>query len=230
VDRVILVTEAKRREFLSRFPFMADKAVVIPEAVSLQRFQSQIKPFAGDIGILCHLTPRKRVYEVILAFAELQARQPGFRLHIGGGEHEFHGDYAAAMRQLVKRLNLDEQVIFYGNITDPENWYRNVDVILSNSYSEGLQVSPMEAIASGCYCLCHLWDGAEEFYPEENLFIHESELIEKLLAYSRLSQKEKETHIRRLQEIIRSKFDLDHTKLRLRAVVEEAAEQETVGG
>ncbi|MCI0519976.1 MAG: glycosyltransferase family 4 protein [Chloroflexi bacterium] len=223
VDRVILVAEAKRREFLSRFPYMADRVIVIPEAVSLQRFQSQIKPFNGDLGILCHLTPRKRVYEVILAFGELLARQPGFHLHIGGGAHELHGDYAAALRQLVDKLGLRDRVTFYGNVPEPENWYRKIDIILSNSYSEGLQVSPMEAIASGCYCLCHRWDGAEEFYPEETLFLQESELVNKLLAYSRQSQEEKEAKIRQLQAILRGRFNLDETKAAVRRVVEEAA-------
>jgi glycosyltransferase involved in cell wall biosynthesis len=74
VDRVILVSRAKEREFAERFPDHAGKVVVIPEAISLQRFQPHSKPFGGDMGILCHLSPRKRVYELILAFSEISRR------------------------------------------------------------------------------------------------------------------------------------------------------------
>jgi glycosyltransferase involved in cell wall biosynthesis len=225
VDRVILVTEAKRQEFCRRFPTQAQKSIVIPEAVSLERFQSNIKSFNGDIGILCHLTPRKRVYELILAFAELLKRQAGFHLHIGGGEHERFRDYHEALHQLVRRLNLQEHVTFYGNVSDPEKWYRYIDVMVSNSYSEGLQVSPLEAIASGCYCLCHTWDGADEFYPAENLFIGEGELVEKLMVYSRNSPGEKEASIRSLQQILKSSFDIDKTKLEIRKLIEATVRQ-----
>jgi glycosyltransferase involved in cell wall biosynthesis len=85
VDKIILVSQAKEREFLRRFPSQVGKTCVIPESIALERFQPQLKPYRGDIGILCHLTPRKRVYELILAFNELLRQNDNFRLHIGGG-------------------------------------------------------------------------------------------------------------------------------------------------
>jgi glycosyltransferase involved in cell wall biosynthesis len=223
VDGVILVTQAKQREFIRRFPAQAAKTVVIPEAVSLERFQSRIKPYAKDIGILCHLTPRKRVYELVLAFAELLQSDPGYRLHIGGDEHELYGDYYEALTQVVEKLGIQHAVQFYGMVKDPENWYRKIDVIISNSYSEGLQVSPMEAIASGCYCLCHDWDGADEFYPAENRYLLDSELVEKIRAYDVLTQAEKEARIGSLQVQIRKHFNVDQTKVQIRQVLEAAA-------
>ncbi len=223
VDKVILVTKAKQREFSRQFPDHATKTIVIPEAVSLDRFTSKIKPYNGDIGILCHLTPRKRVYELILAFADLLDRDPGYNLHIGGDEHELYGDYYEAITGLVRGLGLQENVRFYGQISDPENWYRNVDILISNSYSEGLQVSPMEAIASGCYCLCHRWDGADEFYPEENLYLRDREMIDKIIAYGKLSQVEKAEKIIALQAIIKSRFNVDQTKVEIRNLLKETA-------
>jgi hypothetical protein len=34
----------------------------------------------------------------------------------------------------------------------------------------------MEAVASGCYCLSHDWDGADELLPAENLYLTDSQL------------------------------------------------------
>lgn len=223
VDRVIVVSQAKRREFATRFPAHAAKAIVIPEAVSLSRFRSQIKPFAGDIGILCHLTPRKRVYELILAFADLIRLDDRFHLHIGGGRHERFGDYYVALRDLVRGLGLEKYVTFYGHVAQPEEWYRRIDIFVSNSYSEGLQVSPLEAIASGCYCLSHRWAGAEEMLPAENLFYTNQELIARILHYANRPQRQREEEIAALQAVIRERFDVARTTAQIRQVIDEVA-------
>lgn len=220
VDKVILVSEAKKREFTERLPDQAKKIVVIPEAISLKRFQLKLKPFEGNIGTLCHLTPRKRVYELILAFYELTQRRPGFYLHIGGGEHPRFRDYYRSLRSLVRALNLEDRVIFYGSVSDPAAWYSKIDLFVSNSYSEGLQLSPMEAIASGCYCLSHYWEGADELLPAENLFYSEREFIQQVEAYCDLPEEEKQKKICTLQERVTSHFNVDKTKLRIREVVE----------
>jgi len=221
VDRVILVSQAKKREFIRRFPEQAGKIVVIPEAVSLNKFQPGTRSFNGNIGILCHLTPRKRVYELVLAFYELSRLRDGFTLHIGGGRHPRFGDYYEALHHLVSELNLDGKVIFYGHVSDPLDWYSKIDIFISNSYSEGLQVSPMEAIASGCYSLSHAWDGAEEFFPKENLYFTERDLIERILSYADLSTSQKQARLEELQAIVHEQYDIDKTKVQIRQVVEE---------
>jgi len=221
VDKVILVSQAKKKEFIQRFPEHVQKIIVIPEAVSLSRFHSRIKPFNGNIGILCHLTPRKRVYELILAFYELVQLNPNFTLHIGGGRHSRFGDYYEALHRLVSELGLTGKVIFYGNVESPEEWYTKIDIFISNSYSEGLQLSPMEAIASGCYCLSHCWDGAAEIFPPECLYLTERELIERLNHYSNTSDTVKQAAIEKLQSIVRERFDMDQIKVRVRQVIEE---------
>jgi glycosyltransferase involved in cell wall biosynthesis len=222
VDSVILVSEAKRERFAERYPQHAHKVVVIPEAVSLTRFRPEPRPFQGDIGILCHLKPRKRVYDLILTFAELSRRRPGLHLHIGGDERPGYRDYHEAMHSLVRRLGLQEQVTFYGQVTDPVSWYRKIDIFISNSYSEGLQVSPMEAIASGCYCFSHHWEGADELLPAGNLFFTGTELQEKILEYCDAPAVEREAKKQTLYAMVRERFDVDRTKVQIRQLVERA--------
>ena len=223
VDRVILVSQAKFREFSALYPDHAHKAIVIPEAVSLERFQLTTKCFSGDIGILCHLKPRKRVYELILMFYELVQERPSFRLHIAGGQAPGYGDYYDALQQLVDRLGLRDKVKFYGHLTKPEEWYPLVDVYVSNGFSEGLQVSPMEAMASGCYCLSHQWDGADELMPVENLFYTNTQLKDLLIRYADLPEPEKQATRSRLRAMIGERFNVDVTKQQIRRVIEETA-------
>ena len=223
VDKVILVSQAKQREFTARVPEQASKTVVIPEAVSFKKFQTKSRKFNGDIGVLCHLTPRKRVYELILAFYEMVRMKPDLHLHIGGGAHVLFGDYYTALHALVSSLNLKDKVTFYGNVADPQKWFHGIDIFISNSYSEGLQVSPIEAIASGCYCLSHRWDGADELLPADNLYYSDHELVDQILCYCEIPASERQKRIADLQTLVRERFDVDQTKAQIRKVIEDVA-------
>ena len=78
----------------------------------------------------------------------------------------------------------------------------------------------MEAMASGCYCLSHHWAGADELLPEDNLYYSSQELIDKIFKYNELTENEKITQKARMRSIIADKFDIDHTKMQIRTVIE----------
>ena len=221
VDRIILVSRAKEKEFLSRFPSEVNKTRVIPEAISLQKFKPSQKQYSGDIGILCDLIPRKRIYDLLLAFYELNKISNNFRLHIAGGPNPAHMDYFHSIEDIVQRLKLENKVTFYGGITNPWDWYSNIDIFISNSYSEGLQVAPMEAMASGCYVLSHYWDGADELLPFDQLYFSSQELISKILDYSSLSDSVKSNKKALMQSIVKDNFDVEQIQVKINDVITE---------
>ena len=51
VDRVVLVSHAKQREFVAKFPNQSSKVVVLPPSIPLGKFSPGPKPFTGDIGV-----------------------------------------------------------------------------------------------------------------------------------------------------------------------------------
>jgi glycosyltransferase involved in cell wall biosynthesis len=220
VDKIILVSQAKQRELIARFPELSGKTVVISPSTSLEKFVPQPKVYNGDIGILCYLTPRKRVYDLILTFYELTKRSDDFHLHIAGGMDPANEDYYGALLNIVNELNLQTRVTFYGNVTDPWNWYRNIDIFISNSYSEGLQVAPMEAMSCGCYTLAHHWAGAEELLPAENLFYTNEEMIEKISHYKNLSTGERQTQVEKMRQLACANFDIEETKKQIMEVID----------
>jgi glycosyltransferase involved in cell wall biosynthesis len=221
VDKVILVSEAKRDEFIQRFPAYKEKAVTIIGAISLENFSFQPKPYRGDIGILCHLSPRKRVYELILDFYEITKKNKNFHLHIGGANPPEFCDYFVSMQELVTQLKLENHVTFYGPVTNTQDWLHNIDIFISNSYSEGLQVALMEAMASGCYCLSHSWAGANEQLPSENLFFSGNELQKKILEFVELSEGEKTMLRTQMREIVEKRNNINHAKIKIRELVEQ---------
>lgn len=221
VDKIILVSQTKEQEFIKKFPAHAAKTVVSSPSTSLDKFQPVSKPFKGDIGILCHLTPRKRVYDLILTFYELLQQKDDFYLHIAGGTHSAHKDYYDSLLAIVEDLNLQDKVTFYGNITAPWTWYGNIDIFISNSYSEGLQVAPMEAMACGRYCLSHRWRGAEELLPQENLFYTSRQLQTKILHYANLPEAEKQNQATLMRTIATTNFDIKKTSAQIIQIIED---------
>lgn len=221
VDRIIVVSQAKEREFALKFPQHAAKLVTSRPSIALQQFTLKPKRFNGDIGLLCHLLPRKRVYDLILVFYELSQQLDGLHLHIGGGHDLTNQDYHDALHYLVRELHLEDKVTFYGQVNEPWHWYDQIDIFISNSYSEGLQVAPMEAMASGCYCLSHRWDGAEELLPQENLFFTNRELETKILQYCALPAMEKQKQRAQMRDHACAEFDIEVTKQQIRTVIDE---------
>ena len=223
VDQIILVSEAKREEFTSRFPGFDQKIRVIPEGVNPQKFPYEPRAFNKNLGILGHLTPRKRVYELILAFAELGLDKRGYQLHVGGGAHPRFLDYYDAVISLPSRLDIKKNVIFYGNVQNASEFYKKIDIFISNSYSEGLQVSPMEAISSGAYCFSHFWPGAQELLPDENLYYTDSELGEKIFEFESLSESEKHQKQKKLRDEVLTKCNINLVSELVRKSIEEVA-------
>lgn len=223
VDRILLVSKAKQARFNERFPAHAAKTVVSSPSTPLDKYVLQRRDFAGNLGILCHLTPRKRVYELILAFSELLAQEPRLHLHIAGGAHPAYGDYAEALHFLVKQLQLEQKVTFYGNVTAAWEWYPQIDIFISNSFSEGLQVAPMEAMACGCYTLSHHWDGADELLPSGQLYWTDRQLQTKVLEFCALSEPARRAQAQAMRQWACDHFDIRQTIADVRRVIEEAA-------
>jgi glycosyltransferase involved in cell wall biosynthesis len=152
----------------------------------------------------------------------LQVRDD-LHLHIGGGAEQIFEDYQYALHSIVSDLGIEEKITFYGNVDDTSSWYHLIDIFISNSYSEGLQVAPMEAMSSGCYCLAHHWSGADELLPQEYLYYTGTELREKILNYCEMSDAEKLEQKRRMRLLAQENFDINQTIKQIVSAIDEVA-------
>ncbi len=220
VDRAIFVSGAMRSRFLNQIPISEGRSAVIHNGVDLRRFELTQRTFAWRIGMLGNLIPRKRIYSVICALSDLPKSIP-WQLSLGGEPTKTSLDYWHALHSLVDRLEVADQVRFLGRIEDPSTWFRGIDVLISASFSEGQQVSLLEGMASGCYCLSHCWDGVEEVLPPENIFA--TDLQEKLLAYAEWPVDKKREGQEQMRAIAESKFDEQRMVGEILELVEQVA-------
>jgi glycosyltransferase involved in cell wall biosynthesis len=165
------------------------------------------------------------VYELILAFSELIKQEPGLHLHIVGGAGAAFRDYEEALHFAVEQLNIKDNVTFYGSMKDPWSWYPKIDIFVSNSYSEGLQVAPMEAMATGCYVLSHHWRGADELVPADHLYLTDNQLQAKILEYCALPEQEKQVLSQAMRQRACEKFNIRDKLPQVRSVITDALEQ-----
>jgi glycosyltransferase involved in cell wall biosynthesis len=223
VDQIILVSRTMQSRFNKLFPSQSYKTAVVHNGVRLEKFKpSGLGDFRFVFGMLCNITPIKRIYDVVLMLHNLREKGYRFQLCIGG-EPRCGDDlrYLAAIRSLVEKLDMDEFIIFDGYIGDTPTWLQKIDIFISNSYWEGQQVALLEAMASGCYCLSHNWDGVEEILPEENIFIAEPDFLIKMVDYINISTAEKVACSKTMREIAETKFDISRTKEQIRKIIEE---------
>ena len=78
-------------------------------------------------------------------------------------------------------------------------------------------------MASGCYCLSHLWDGASEALPPENLYITESELQQRIKAYCAAPSSQKDAECAKMRSIAGQCFNIDVQKMKVKQIIEETA-------
>lgn len=223
VDRIILVSHAMARKFAALYPAHAHKLTVVYNGIELDRFAPPAaRDFRFNIGMLCSIHPRKRIYEIVMLIHELKSRGYTPHLHIAGGR--LHGgdldEYYIALHQLVHKLNLTDDVTFYDHVSDTHRWLQMIDIFISNSYWEGQQVALLEAVAAGCFALSHHWDGAEEVLPAANLYLTEGELLAKLIAYSEQPARDRRMQQQQMRALAARLFDIEQTKEGIRNVIE----------
>jgi len=208
VDVAIVPSRHIQQRLLSAANTAPPTIRVVPYGVDLECYRPAPRHFSYRLGMLCRVVPIKRVYEAILTLAELRRQGHPFSLEVVGtmGDGE-EARYAWAVTSLVEQLELQDAVTFHGFVRNIADWFKSIDIFLSNSYWEGQQVSLLEAMASGCYCLSHSWRGSDEVLPPEQIYTTDSDLQLKLLAFAALPEDDKVRAQRNMRLCAETLFD-----------------------
>lgn len=100
------------------------------------------------IGHVGRFEPQKNHEFLIKLFNEYQKKDSNaVLLLIGTGSLEEH------IKELVKRLNIQDKVIFTGSIPNVNEMYQAMDMFILPSFHEGLPVVGIEAQAAGLKCI-----------------------------------------------------------------------------
>jgi glycosyltransferase involved in cell wall biosynthesis len=154
--RLVAVSERVRQEILALGIGSADRFVVVPVGLDLQRFadcdphrglvrtELGIASAAPLVGIVARLVPIKRHDVFLEAAAKVAHRVPTCRFLVIGD-----GECRKALEARVRALHVQDRVIFLGWRRDLDRVYADLDVAVLTSDNEGSPVSLIEAMASG---------------------------------------------------------------------------------
>ena len=164
--RLIAISESVRQEMLA---CGADsrKTVTVYNAIDLARFsRGGTKEFDAErpvIGNVARIDSAVKGQDVLIrATAALRDRYPGLRCLLAGAADEAHREDERALRKLAEDLDMEENVIFLGNVGNIPEFLEKIDIFVLPSRSEGFGISLVEAMAMGVPCVASSLDGPAE--------------------------------------------------------------------
>lgn len=107
------------------------------------------------------LNPDKGHKDILYAFAKLKEEGYNFHYHVVGT-----GRSEQKLKDLAKKLNLDDRITWYGFQKNVRSILRKADVFILASYSEGLPNSLLEAMAEGLIPIAREVGGVKEVWPD----------------------------------------------------------------
>ncbi|UCH88421.1 MAG: glycosyltransferase family 4 protein [Thermoplasmata archaeon] len=209
LDMLVLVGKGMRRWVHERIDIDESRTTVIYNAINTDKFKPilQSREMTYRLGILGDIIPRKRVYELVLAFKELLEIMPDYNLVLSvAGKME--GEYPEFVKNLIKRLDIEGKVILEGRVDDIVKWYNSIDIIVSHSMHEGAHLAVHEGKACGCYPVSHWWDGVEEFLREGQIYFTNAEFCEIVNNFYNMSEAKRETLRKQGREEVVSTYGL----------------------
>lgn len=122
-----------------------------PTILELADMKPSINPKKHNILWLARISPEKGVEEALLIFKEVLKRVPDATLDLVGTAA--NDEYQQSIEQLVRSLEIENQVNMPGWADDQEPYYRNADVFLLTSSDEGFALTLAESRYYGVPCV-----------------------------------------------------------------------------
>jgi len=122
-----------------------DEVVFLTNFVVSNKVAPQTKLYGEQnkrVLCLANLRPQKDHVTLIEAFKQVNKQFPDWTLHCVG--KDFNDNYSEQIKSLVKNLELDQKVFFYGSCEDTEQIIDQVDIGVLSSKSEGLPLALLE--------------------------------------------------------------------------------------
>ena len=100
------------------------------------------------VGTISRLDPIKNHSMMIKAYSEVKQKLPDVKLIIIGD-----GDKMSDLKQLVKDLDIEQDVVFTGFIDNPQRFITLFEIFLLSSFSEGTSMTLLEAMSLAKPCV-----------------------------------------------------------------------------
>lgn len=168
-DKIVACSDGCRASFVSCLPELADKCVSVRNCndyVKIRKLAETSIEYDGDcfnIVTVARLSKEKGFERAVKAVKFCKDKGCNVRYHIvGGGPEEEY------LKHLVKELDLENVVSFYGNQDNPYQYIKNADLFLLTSYHEAAPMVFDEAACLGVPVLATKTTSTDEMIIDNN--------------------------------------------------------------
>ncbi len=125
------------------------KYYIVRPGIDVEKFKQEFlnRDYSNHkftLGFLGRIVKEKGIYILIDSYKKLLEKFPDVHLIIGGTGKEYY-----KLQKLINKLGISDKVELKGEITDPKEFYKRLDLFILPSESEGLPLTILEALASG---------------------------------------------------------------------------------
>ena len=170
IDRIIFVAEHIREFVLNQLQGIniKNKSVIIPNGLNANKFNYRRRKHGYNlayVGLINYKKGPMLALQLIKALADINKK---YKLFIAGKFEQAR--YSLYFKQMIKDMNLQENVYFEGWQDDIDKWLENKNYIISSSVLESQHLSIMEAMSKGIKPIVHNFVGAKNIYPEKYIW------------------------------------------------------------
>ena len=216
---IITSSKSTKDDIVKIFKVREDKIKVVYLGVDKERFKNLNLQKENFYLIVNATFPYKNVDYVIKLWRKFDIKE---NLIIVGYYHKYI-KYHNYLKELTKKLNLENRIIFYPKVTDEEliELYNKAKALISPSLKEGFGLPPLEALACGTPIILSNIPVYKEIYNDIGIFFDLNNDESFLFALEKLKNLNKEEFEEKRKEFIK-KFDWQKTAEEVYKIIKDA--------
>ena len=99
------------------------------------------------------------------------AQRPGWSAIIAGRATGPHVDFENGLKAKVQAAGLSQSILFVGEHTNINDWYRALDLFVAPQRWEGFGLTPLEAMATGVPVIASAVDGLVDVVGDAGILV-----------------------------------------------------------
>jgi glycosyltransferase involved in cell wall biosynthesis len=216
---IITSSNSTKDDIIKIFKAREDKIKVVYLGVDKERFKNLNLRKENFYLIVNATFPYKNVDYVIKIWRKFNIKE---NLIIVGYHYKYI-KYHNYLKELTKKLNLENRIIFYPKVTDEEliELYNKAKALISPSLKEGFGLPPLEALACGTPVILSDIPVYKEIYGDIGIFFELNNDESFLFALEKLKNLNKEEFEEKRKEFIK-KFDWQKTAEEVYKIIKDA--------
>lgn len=229
-DAVISITYNQKEKMIAQ-GLAANKIFVVPNMVEVPKQIPQYIPYHQPLifGTMGRFEPAKGFCDFIQALAYLKQKNVPFKAVIGGKNNSTYAEEEKRILQLVKDLDLQNEVEFCGWVSDKQKFFDGIDIFVLPSLEEAFGIVLLEAALAKKPIIYSTADGPKEVFENTGAALMFEKgnaimLAEKMAILSQNQPLAKEL-AQKAYELVKEKYIIDSGKKILQSTLLEILEK-----